>query len=252
MRPVQFRVESLVKLLKKQKVATIDELKRTLGTDVAVTVFRKLKTLSYRTSYSHRGRYYTLDDIAQFDERGLWAFRSILFSKYGTLLSTAEVFVRACEKGYFASELENELGVSVKDALGELVLRECIVREKISGRYIYCSPEPSTRKRQVLFRDAHEEELRLGSLAGRTFPDELKAAIVVFYSLLDEKQRRLYAALESLKWGHGGDLKIAELLKMDVGTVARGRRELLQKDIEADRVRRSGAGRKALEKKRRA
>jgi len=29
--------------------------------------------------------------------------------------------------------------------------------------------------------------------------------MVLFYSLLDEKQRRLYAALESLEWGHGGD-----------------------------------------------
>ncbi len=252
MRPAQFQAKSIVKLLKKQRVATIDELKSALGTDVAVTVFRKLKMLSYRTSYSHRGRYYTLDDIANFDERGLWAFRSILFSKYGTLLSTAEVFVRACEKGYFASELEDQLGVSVKDALAKLVLRERITRKRISGRYLYCSPEPSMRKRQVLSREAHQEELSLGSRAGGTFSDELKAAIVVFYSLLDEKQRRLYAALESLKWGHGGDCKIAGLLKMDVGTVARGRRELLQRDVEAERIRRTGAGRKPLEKKRRA
>ncbi|MDT5026431.1 MAG: hypothetical protein QOE61_2857, partial [Micromonosporaceae bacterium] len=27
-------------------------------------------------------------------------------------------------------------------------------------------------------------------------PDELKAAIILFYSLLDERQRRLYAGLE--------------------------------------------------------
>lgn len=252
MRPTQFQAKSIVKLLKKQRVATIDELKSALGTDVAVTVFRKLKMFSYRTSYSHRGRYYTLDDIANFDERGLWTFRSILFSKYGTLLSTAEVFVRACEKGYFASELGDQLGVSVKDALAKLVLRKRITRKRISGRYLYCSPEPSMRKRQVLSREAHQEDLSLGSRAGGTFSDELKAAIVVFYSLLDEKQRRLYAALESLKWGHGGDCKIADLLKMDVGTVARGRRELLQRDVEAERIRRTGAGRKPLEKKRRA
>jgi hypothetical protein len=30
-------------------------------------------------------------------------------------------------------------------------------------------------------------------------------AIVVFYSLLDERQRRLYAGLEATKIGHGGD-----------------------------------------------
>ena len=44
-----------------------------LGTDARRTVFRKLKELSSRTSYSHRGRYHTLDDVAAFDELGLWA-----------------------------------------------------------------------------------------------------------------------------------------------------------------------------------
>lgn len=82
-------------------------------------------------------------------------------------------------------------------------------------------------------------------------PDELRAAIVLFFSLLDEQQRRLYAGLEALKSGHGGDARIAELLGLDAGTVARGRRQLLEQDIEVDRVRRAGGGRKALEKKRR-
>jgi len=35
--------------------------------------------------------------------------------------------------------------------------------------------------------------------------DELKAAVFLFYSLLDEQQRRLFAGLQSTKLGHGGD-----------------------------------------------
>jgi hypothetical protein len=86
----------------------------------------------------------------------------------------------------------------------------------------------------------------------RLVPDELKAAIILFYSLLDEQQKRLYAGLESLKLGHGGDRKMAELLGLDVGTVARGRQQLLAHDVEIERVRKAGAGRPAVEKKRRA
>jgi hypothetical protein len=82
-------------------------------------------------------------------------------------------------------------------------------------------------------------------------PDEMRAAIVLFFSLLDEKQRRLYAGLESLKTGRGGDAQIADLLGLQIGTVARGRQDLLQQDVEVERVRRAGGGRKALEKKRR-
>jgi hypothetical protein len=82
-------------------------------------------------------------------------------------------------------------------------------------------------------------------------PDELRASIVLFFSMLDEQMRRLYAGLEALKTGRGGDTRIADLLGLDVGTVARGRRELLSQDVEVDRVRRAGGGRKAVEKKRR-
>ena len=35
------------------------------------TAFRRLKDIDARTSYSHRGGYYTLDELAHFDERCL-------------------------------------------------------------------------------------------------------------------------------------------------------------------------------------
>lgn len=252
MRPIQFEAANLVKLLRKQRVATLDELKGALGTKVTVTVFRKLKALAYRSSYSHRGRYYTLNEVARFNERGLWTFRGIRFSRHGTLLATAEAFIRASDKGFFAGELERELGVvGVKDALTTLIGRAQIARKEVSGRYLYCSPEADQKRRQLLLRETHEEELLLGGTAGGTLPEELKAAIIVFYSILNEKQRRLYAALESLKLGHGGDRKIAGLLDLDVSTVAQGRHELLRREFEVERIRRVGAGRKPLEKKRR-
>ena len=79
--------------------------------------------------------------------------------------------------------------------------------------------------------------------------EEIQAAVVLFWSLLDEKQRRLYAGLESMKLGAGGDQRLSELLGADVGTIARGRQELLAGDVQRERVRRSGGGRKAVEKK---
>jgi len=46
---------------------------------------------------------------------------------------------------------------------------------------------------------------------------------------LDERQRRLFAGLESLRFGHGGDSMISSFLNIDNRTVARGRGELLQR-----------------------
>ncbi|MCP4396522.1 MAG: hypothetical protein GY801_04290, partial [bacterium] len=45
--------------------------------------------------------------------------------------------------------------------------------------------------------------------------------------------------------------KVAEFLEVDVKTVARGRKQLLDQDIDHDRVRKPGGGRIAVEKKRR-
>ena len=74
------------------------------------------------------------------------------------------------------------------------------------------------------------------------------AAITLFFSLLDERQRRLYAGLESLRLGRGGDSVISSLLHIDNHTVARGRRELIQRDIEIDRIRKKGGGRSPIKK----
>jgi hypothetical protein len=250
MRPETFHSDGIAAFLKQHKIATLEELKVVLGAPVNSTVFRKLTELSSRTSYSHRGKYYTLDEIARFDELGLWSFRSVYFSRHGTLLRTCEILVHEAEAGYATEELENVLNVGVKDPLRKLARDDRIHREKVAGRFVHFSPDRSTRWEQLQARrilDARPSSFGAGM---RVIPEELKAAIVLFFSLLDEQHRRLYAGLESLKLGHGGDARIAELLGLDPGTVAKGRKDLLAEDVERDRVRKEGGGRKPLEKKR--
>jgi hypothetical protein len=78
----------------------------------------------------------------------------------------------------------------------------------------------------------------------------LAAALLLFFSILNEKQRRLYAGLESLKLGHGGDAHIATLLGIDPHTVARGRQELEAGELDGQTMRAKGGGRLSQEKKR--
>ncbi len=250
MRTTSLHSKELVKLLKRNKIATIDELKAALGTSVNITVYRKLREVSYHTSYSHRGRYYTLDEVARFDDQGLWSYRDVRFSMYGNLLTTAEIFIKRSEAGYYAGELEHILNVGVKEVLLKLVRQGRITRKKVSGLYLYCTTSRDRVQDQLFARQIQEAEpsLTRSVVASEILPDELKAAIVLFFSLLNEKERRLYAGLESLKWGHGGDRKIADLLGLDVGTVAKGRGDLLAQDVERDRIRRAGGGRKSIKK----
>jgi hypothetical protein len=254
MRPTEYPAALLADLLRERTIATMPELMAALGTDARRTVFRKLKELHYRTSYSHRGAYYTLDDVAEFDELGLWAYEDVWFSMHGTLLSTAEAMVEAADLGFFTEELDNVLHVATKDALGKLVRDDRLAREEFRGRFLYCAADANRRGKQLSRRRARLEGAGvLAAVAEPTvLPEELKAAIVLFFSLLDEKQRRLYAGIEALKVGSGGDALIADLLGIAPSTVARGRRELLSGEISVGRVRKPGGGRKQTKKKRRS
>ena len=161
------RAERLRRLLLRKKIATMPELKAALGTEVDLTVFRKLRELRYRSSYSHRGKYYTLDEIARFDAIGLWSFRAVWFSKHGTLLRTCEALVSESDAGFAADELETVLHVGVKDALRKLAQEGRIVREKVSGRLVHFATDPAARQAQLRVRQVWDAQPRALAFGGR-------------------------------------------------------------------------------------
>jgi hypothetical protein len=253
MKKERYHSKELKRLIVKNKMATMVEMKAAMGTTVDATIFRKLRQLCYLRSYSQRGKYYTLPEIARFNEQGLWSCRGVHFSKQGSLLNTIEQHVNYCEAGYFEYELENLLHVVVRVAVLKLLNDNKIYRQKVAGRYLYCSSRMKKRKRQCSERKKLQAiaDSALEPMSSEVLFQEGKTLVELFVSLLDEKQRRLYAGLESIKLGHGGDKKIAHLFGLDMHTVAKGRQELWGGKIETDRVRRVGGGRKMLEKKRR-
>ncbi len=79
----------LVNVFSERTVLTTEELKNILGTTSRMTIFRKLKQLPYKSSYTHCGKYYTLDTLAQYNKNGIWDYNQICFSKYGSLINSA-------------------------------------------------------------------------------------------------------------------------------------------------------------------
>lgn len=128
------------------------ELMATLGTNARRTVFRKLSELNYRTSYSHRGRYYALDRADRFDTLGLWSYGDVWFSIHGTLLSTAAALVETSGSGYFVEELDNLLHVGTKNALRKLVGDSRLTRTRPGGQFLYCAADADRRRQQLLSR----------------------------------------------------------------------------------------------------
>ena len=248
MKNISIDSELLLTCLNNKKIMTIGELKSTLRTQYRMTVFRKLSVLGYISSYSHSGKYYSLKRIARYNKYGIWLYKSALFSKNGTLKKTIKFLIDCSTQGYTASELNSIVKVKVEDALLELITTKIISRKKISGIYIYFTNASNSSKKQELTRIGKiqypDEEMKPAILM-----NELKAALIIFFCTLNEKQRRLYAGYESLKIGRGGDKRIAQLLDLDQKTVARGRQELLGGKVNVDSIRKSGGGRKQIKKK---
>ncbi|MBW2240034.1 MAG: hypothetical protein JRF39_13620 [Deltaproteobacteria bacterium] len=252
MNKTKYFLQDLRDFFDANKIATLDQLKAVIGNPARCTLFRKLAQLEYLSSYSHRGKFYTLRSIARFTELGLWSYRSVWFSRFGNLLKTAETLVTQSETGYSAAELKDILHVKTKHALTQLVRCNLLQRKKIDSVYVYLSVENTVAHKQETARKLRLKKSFASVIV--TNPDlavdEAKAIVVLFCSMLDERQRRLYAGLESLKLGHGGDTYIASLLGMDPHTVARGRQELISGDLSPKRVRAKGGGRILQEKKR--
>ena len=251
MRTAKYSTTSLTQLFRQEKILTLEQLKAALGNPARCTVFRKLGELEYLSSYSHRGKYYTLRSIARFTAQGLWSCRAVWFSRFGNLLDTAAALVESSRTGYSAAELRAVLHVKTKHALAQLVQAGRLRREKTDAVYVYLASDRKSAKRQQKMRldQANRSSAALIVANPDLAAEEAKATILLFYSILDEKQRRLYAGLESLKLGRGGDAHIASLLGIDPHTVARGRQELLAGEINFGQVRITGGGRPSQEKK---
>ena len=142
MRIERYHSDDLKRLILKNKMSNMVEMKEVIGTKVDATIFRKLRELDYLRSYSHRGKYYTIPEVAEFDTKGLWSCRDVHFSKQGSLLNAIEYHVDRSVSGYFEYEIESLLHVTVRAAVLKLLKENKISRQKIAGRYLYCSSSP--------------------------------------------------------------------------------------------------------------
>lgn len=131
--------EALRKLFHRHLVVDINDLYKSLDTTSRMSVFRCLRSIEYRSSYTHAGRYYTLEDIPRFDSHGIWFHQGRGFSSFGTLRTTIIKIVNTSTCGMTHSQLHHLLRIRVQDTLLSLVQSEKIGRQQIQGKYLYIS-----------------------------------------------------------------------------------------------------------------
>jgi len=234
------KINTVKDLIRSDTVVTFAEVKNAIGPVCHLTVNRVISQAGCRTSYSHNGRYYTLDELADYDHHGLWSYNDIRFSRNGPLTKTLITLIEQSSSGLFAEDLKSIVNVDVVATLTRLSKEGRVARKRIGRKYLYESTDSDTRKQQ-----RRKKKESASTEWGKTMTTVTNTLV----ETLNERDRRLFAGWFSLYLGRGGDPQSAQLLEMSRSTVTRGRKQLLSGEFEKDRVRRSGGGRESCEKK---
>ncbi len=148
------------KLLRIKKVVTLAELALHLNCSRR-TVQRRLADWQAIRSYNRNGSYYTLPDIPKFDANGLWRYRGVFFSRFGSLPATFVHLVAQSSAGLTGSEAGDLLGLRPSSFLWSLREHKALRREKHLGRYVYLSSAPACYQEQRQQRHLMRGALRL-------------------------------------------------------------------------------------------
>ncbi len=152
-------VTELKELFKKNIVMDIDDLMKQTSAS-RITVFRNLKEIGYIASYNQNGKYYTLLEIANFDNSGIFDHKGILFFRDGGIQELVITEIDSSEKGYTAEELSQKIRTRISNQLPQFVRKGLIIRKKYADFYVYYSIDEATQQKQVTNR---EKEVKIPS-----------------------------------------------------------------------------------------
>jgi predicted transcriptional regulator len=136
-----------LRFVRLRKVITLVELARHLNCSQR-TARRRLAQWQAIHSYNQNGRYYTLPQIADFDEQGLWRCRQAFFSRFGNLPETFAGVVCNSQAGLSAAELGKLLGLRASSFLWSLRKHPAVKKETFRGKTVYFSADPPVREKQ--------------------------------------------------------------------------------------------------------
>lgn len=151
------RIEKIKKLFEETKVIDFKTLGEKLIGRSQRSIFRDLSFAKYLTSYTHAGRFYTLEHIPKFNEDGIWLYQKIGFSTYGTLKETVCELIKSSTEGMMHKDFTIKLKIRVHNTLLELAKKGLICREKVDGKYIYVSIEKEKALEQLKKRRNKKE-----------------------------------------------------------------------------------------------
>ena len=145
-------------VFRRSRIMTITKLAHHLDCSTP-TVRNRLRNWGALTSYNRNGRFYALANVAKFDENGLWKYKGVFFSQWGTLKHTVRHVVRNSPAGLDASEIGRLVGLPARSFMAQLRKIQGLRREKYEKRFVYYSDEDHTYRSQRSLRAKESKKM---------------------------------------------------------------------------------------------
>ena len=151
--PLTLQETTVVDLLRRRRVASLAQLRQRAHLS-HMTVFRALAKVGYYTSLNENSAWYTLRQTPHFDDRGLWVYRQLCFSRHGTLTQTLRVLVETSPAGSTVSELQDQVHTHVANLLSRLCQAGQLTAQRLHRQAVYLALDPVQQARQWTQRQA--------------------------------------------------------------------------------------------------
>jgi hypothetical protein len=161
-------------VFRRSRIMTITHLAQRLDSSIP-TVRNRLRSWRALTSYNRNGRYYALPNVAAFDEHGLWRYKGVCFSRWGTLKNTVRHLVRNSSMGLDASEIGRLVGLLPRSFMAQLPNVPGLRREKDEKRFVYYADEEHIYRTQKSRRAGESKKM----------PKELPSDAEAIFILVD-------------------------------------------------------------------
>ncbi|MGO9203550.1 MAG: hypothetical protein ACLQM8_23760 [Limisphaerales bacterium] len=174
MKRIRDATASMLQRWRRAKVITLPQLMEQLQISLR-TARRRLKAWAALASFNHNSRFYTLPELPQFDEQGLWFHRDIGFSRHGHLPQTIVALVRQSPGGLTAAQLGQRLRLDPRSFLWQFHQHPQLQRQRHQGHYVYFAADPSVA--------ASQKALRRAALAPLPLPSAQEAIAVLVQAI---------------------------------------------------------------------
>ena len=187
-------------IIRSKKIQTFEQILKQVNCS-EVTLRRDIRWMKGITSYTHQGRFVTLEDIPEFDHNDIWFYNNIGFTKFKTSLELIVHLINHSKEGLTREQIQKILKIQIFQQIQTLLKRNKLYRSKIGNKYIYLPEELSRNKKQklLLLNANNIEEYYDAIVSSSDLVGLLKAVLVEKKIKIDAKNLKRFTKKYSLK-----------------------------------------------------